>query len=59
MKYDSVMEAIQALKKQNQSVENQIHTIEENVSALNSSGDDVEVKLHELEQYVENWFPCA
>ena len=37
-KYDSVMEAIQALKKQNQSVENQIHTIEENASALNSNG---------------------
>ena len=43
--------AIQALKKQNKSVENQIHTIEENVSALNSRGYDVEVKLDELEQY--------
>ena len=46
-----MMEAIQALKKQNQSVENQIHTIEENASALNSSGYDIEVKLDELEQY--------
>ena len=50
-KYDSVMEAIQHLKKQNQSVENQIPMIAENVSALNNSGYDVEVKLDELEQY--------
>ena len=47
-KYDTVMEAIQALKKQNQSVQNQIHTIEENVSALNSNGYD---ELDELKQY--------
>ena len=45
------MEAIQALKKQNQSVENQVHTIEEAVSTLNSNGYDVEVKVDELEQY--------
>ena len=50
-KYDTVMEAIQALKKQNQGVENQIHTIEENISDLNSNGYDVEVKLDELERY--------
>ena len=45
------MEVIQSLKKQNQSVENQIHTIEENVSVLNCSGYDVEVKQDEFEQY--------
>ena len=55
-KYDTVMEAIQALKKQNQSVDNQIHTIQEAVSALNSNGYDVEVKVDELEQY--RWRDC-
>lgn len=49
--YDTVLSAVQNLKKSNQGMEKRVQQIEQDIDNLNNNGFDIEVKLDELEQY--------